>query len=99
MHDAIAQAPVLHVALAFARVHAVPHAPQWLSVSRRCSQPLASFPSQSAHPALHHAIAQVPVPHVAVAFARVHATAQPPQCVSVLSDCSQPFASSESQLP
>lgn len=48
----MAQEPVLQVALAFAREQLVPHAPQWVSVVRVCSQPLVVFPSQSPQPAL-----------------------------------------------
>jgi hypothetical protein len=52
LHIAIWQVPVEQVAVAFAREHMTPHAPQWLSVLSGCSQPLASLPSQSPNPAL-----------------------------------------------
>jgi hypothetical protein len=53
LHDAIAHDPVAQVALAFARAHAVPHAPQSVRVLSWVSQPLAGFPSQSPHPPVH----------------------------------------------
>jgi hypothetical protein len=42
---------------------------------------------------------QVPVLQLDAALARVQATPQPPQCVVVLSDCSQPLVALLSQLP
>jgi zinc transporter ZupT len=99
LHVAIWQVPVEQVAVAFAREHMTPHAPQWLSVLSGCSHPLASFMSQLPYPALHVAIWQVPVEQVAVAFAREHMTPHPPQWLSVLSGCSHPLASFMSQLP
>jgi hypothetical protein len=46
LHIAIWQVPVEQVAVAFARQHVAPHAPQWLSVLSACSHPLAELPSQ-----------------------------------------------------
>ncbi len=93
----IAQLPVAHVAVALARPQAFRQVPQFVSVVTGVSQPLASTPSQSANPGLHVAIAQVPVPQVAVALARTQETLQPPQFVSVVSEVSQPFMSIPSQ--
>ncbi len=60
--------------------HAPPQRPQLaLSVPVLVSQPLAGLPSQSAKPALHAPIAQVPDAHVAAALAKRHTTPQPPQ--------------------
>jgi hypothetical protein len=54
--------------------------------------------SQLSYPALQDEIWQVPVEHVAVAFALLHATLQSPQSVSVLIALSHPLAGLESQL-
>ncbi len=99
LHDAIAQVPPEHVAVAFARVQVVPHAPQLVRVSSARSQPFAPLPSQLPKPGSHASIAQVPEPQSVVAFARVHSVPQPPQLVVVRSEVSQPFASKLSQLP
>lgn len=45
-HDAIAQTPPAQVAPALLREQLVPQAPQFVSVSRRASQPFSSMPSQ-----------------------------------------------------
>jgi hypothetical protein len=83
--------PFTHCVVPCAFVHAVPHVPQVaVAVSRLASQPFASFPSQSPQPGLHDAIWHVPAAHVAVAFARVHCTPQPPQLASVWASTSQP---------
>jgi hypothetical protein len=79
LHEEIAHEPVEHVAVACAREHAVPHEPQWVSVFKFCSQPLLALPSQFPKPELQLEIAQLPVEHVAVAFAREQPTPQPPQ--------------------
>ena len=44
--------PVLQEAVAFARLHGVPHAPQSVLVFRLVSQPSAYWPLQSSKPAL-----------------------------------------------
>jgi hypothetical protein len=93
------QAPVEQLAAALAREHAVPHAAQLVSDVSAVSQPFASVASQSPKPALHDEMAHAPVEHVGVALVRVHGAAQAPQCVSVLSVCSQPFALRPSQSP
>jgi hypothetical protein len=91
--------PVAQVGVPLITVHAMPHVPQFVSVLSGASQPLLATPSQLPKPALQLAIAQVPVPQVEVAFARLHATPQPPQFVSVFSAVSQPLAVTPSQLP
>ena len=91
--------PVEQLALAFARVHGTPQAPQLVSVVSDASQPFADIESQSSNPALHDAIWQEPVAHVGVAFARAQPAPQTPQFVSVVSTDSQPFDSFMSQLP
>jgi hypothetical protein len=48
---------------------------------------------------LHVPSVQVPLPQLALAFARVQATLQPPQCVLLVSACSQPLDVLLSQLP
>jgi len=94
-----AQLPVEQLAVALARAHGTPHAPQLASVVSGASQPFADIVSQSSNPALHDAIRQLPDAHVGVAFARVHAVPQLLQFVSVVSDDSQPLDSFMSQLP
>jgi hypothetical protein len=81
-------------------LHAVPHAPQFdVFVFVFVSHPLAALASQLPNPALHEATAQVPVAHVAVAFASPHTCPHAPQLVSDLSCVSHPFAALASQLP
>ena len=79
VHEATAQLPALHDAVALARLHA-PHLPQLFgSVFRFASQPLAALPSQSPKPVVHVATAQLPAVHEAVALVRLQTVAQPPQ--------------------
>ena len=99
MHEEIPHAPVPHVAVAFARVHAIPQLAQLVSVVSAVSQPFAAFASQLPKPASHDAIAQVPVPHVAVALAREQAIPQLAQFAKVVSAVSQPLVVLPSQLP
>jgi hypothetical protein len=99
LHDEIAQAPVAHVAVAFAREHPVPQPPQFVSDVSPVSQPLLSTPSQLPQYALHDEMAHEPVPHVAVALAREHVLPQLPQFVSEVSAVSHPLLSTPSQLP
>ena len=57
-----------------------PHAPQLASSPvTLISQPLATLRSQSAKPALHEAMAQVPDAHVPVPLAGVHTHIAPAQ--------------------
>jgi len=56
LHERSAQEPEAQLAVAFARVHATPHAPQLASVEREVSQPFDDMESQSSKPALHDAI-------------------------------------------
>jgi hypothetical protein len=95
---ATAQLPALHAAVPFVTEQVVPHAPQLLVVSTAVSQPVDALPSQLPKPAEHCVTWQLPVEHDSVALARLHAVAQAPQCASVLSACSQPFAAIPSQL-
>lgn len=99
MQDEIAQEPVEQVGVALAREHVVPQLEQFARVASEISQPLVSSRSQFAKLALHDAIAQEPVPQVAVAFAREHAVPHVLQLVRLSSETSQPFASIASQLP
>jgi hypothetical protein len=95
------QSPVLQLApVAFAGLHAVPQAPQFVVVRRLVSHPFGMFPSQFPKPELHAAYVQRPAPHVApVAFSGLHAAPHAPQWTSELSDTSHPFGSCASQLP
>lgn len=95
---AMAQDTEAQVAVAWARAHGEPQAPQLEVVLNDASHPLPSIPSQSSHPPLHMAIAQVPVVHAAVAWARAQGTPHPAQLVVVVSGVSHPLASMPSQL-
>jgi len=66
-------------------MHFVGHAPQWFeSLFRLVSQPLAGFPSQSAKPVAHVAMAQLPDLQLAVALARLQWALHPPQLFTSL---------------
>jgi len=93
------QVPLEHVAEACPRLQAVPHVPQLLSMFNSASHPFASLPSQFPQPALQIRIEHEPVEHEAVALARAHAVAHPPQLARVLSCSSHPFALLPSQFP
>jgi hypothetical protein len=99
LHEPILHEPVEQVAVALARLQAVPHTPQFVSVVSGASHPLGSPLSQLPKPGLQALILQAPVEHVPVALARLHGVAQAPQFVSVVSGASQPLASMLSQLP
>jgi hypothetical protein len=70
---------------------ALPHVPQWVSDRvTSVSHPVPGIVSQSANPASHPTIAQVPVEQDSIAFARSHTIPQPPQFVSSRCRDSQP---------
>ena len=97
--EAMRQVPPEQVAVAWARVQAVPHEPQSLVVSREVSQPLESVPSQSSHSESQVSIWQLPVLQVAVAWARLQEVLQAPQCCREFRRVSQPLLSMPSQSP
>jgi hypothetical protein len=100
LHAPSVQVPVEHVAVALARLHATLQPPQCVFVVVGCSQPLVASLSQLPKPAVQVPRVQVPLGHVAVAFARPQATPQPPQLVSVYRLCSQVVPSlSQSAVP
>jgi hypothetical protein len=70
LHVVIAQVPVVHDALAFARVHPTPHAPQSAVVRSEVSQPLVAALSQLAKVASQLPIAHTPAPQLALALVR-----------------------------
>lgn len=99
-HCAIAHVPPAHVAAAWFLEHAMPHAPQSISVVRSTSHPFASSLSQSAvNGAVQIETLHSPVAHVYTSgpgppqYAAVHE----PQCSSVCRFTSQPFESTPSQ--
>ena len=98
-HDAIWHEPAPQVTLAFARAQVAPHEPQLASELSGVSQPLAALPSQLPNPALQAPSVHAPALQLAVALAREHPTAQPPQLLRVLRGVSHPLASAASQLP
>jgi hypothetical protein len=77
------------------------HAPQSLAVFSARSQPSATIPLQSAKPGMHSMPRHPPSRHSEViAFGScVQSTPHTPQLSAALSDASQPFALSPSQLP
>jgi hypothetical protein len=81
-----------HVSLAFARLHTVPHAPQFARlVVRSVSQPLAELPSQSPLPVLQVAIPHTPFTQFGVPPVDGQTCPHAPQLfTSVLSAVSQP---------
>jgi hypothetical protein len=96
---AIVQVPAVHVPVAFAGAHILPHIPQCeVSVCVLVSQPFIALPSQLPKPALQLAIPQVPIVHEGVPFMTVQARLHIPQCeVSVCVLVSQPFMGLSSQ--
>jgi hypothetical protein len=94
------QTPDTHEAVAFAAMHACPHAPQLVSdVARFTSQPSDACPLQSPNP-LSHVRTQLPLWQLAVAFEpAAHTTPHAPQLARLESDASQPFAATPSQSP
>lgn len=92
------QLPVEQEVVALGRLQAVPHVPQLLRVRMLVSHPLPPSRSQSANPGLQVPSEQTPVSQLSLALARSHVMPQAAQLVSVLSDVSQPLASTPSQL-
>jgi hypothetical protein len=72
------QLPPVQFAVAPAKAHTRPQAPQSPSVERLASQPLPTMPSQSPKPGLHRIVQRLPT-HVGVPFVVGHAIPQPPQ--------------------
>jgi hypothetical protein len=96
---AIMHEPLPQVAVACARLQAVPQPPQLASVLSGVSQPFGCPPLQSPNPGVHIVIRQTPVAQLSLAFARLHDVPQPPQLVRLLSWVSQPLASPPLQSP
>ena len=96
LQDEMRQTPVEQVAVALARLHVVPQAPQLVSVRVSVSQPSAGSPLQLAQPAAHVGT-QAPFVHVVVPWALVHAVPQLPQyAVLLVRFVSQPAAAVQS---
>jgi hypothetical protein len=94
------QVPIMEQpVVAFAAVHTFPHMPQLAVVVSEVSQPLPSIVSQLPRPGLQKSMRHIPVPQVAAAPARVHATPQPPQLASEVRAVSHPSTSDMLQLP
>src|SRR5262245_26362899 len=93
------QLPALQLALALARAHALPHAPQLaMSVVVSTSHPLPGCLSQSLNPALHTPSVQLPALQVATALAKAHALPHAPQlATSALVSSSHPLPGCPSQ--
>jgi hypothetical protein len=98
LHALIWHDPVAQVAVAFVRLQAVPHEPQFVSVVRLASQPLFLLPSQSPKPGLQTGAHAPPVQAVGP-FALVQLAPHAPQLLVVVRLASQPLALFPSQLP
>ncbi len=87
---------------AVSALHALPHAPQWLTVVSATSQPSPGLLLQSARPAAHAVTAQTPPAHwVAPTPSRTgHAKPHDPQWAAVAKvSVSQPSAALPLQSP
>ncbi len=78
LHEAITQLPVAQLAVACARLQAVPQEPQLASVVRLVSQPFPTLLSQLPQPVLHE-IEQTLAVQLGVPFAELQALPQAPQ--------------------
>jgi hypothetical protein len=93
------QAPEVHVVVPFALTHCVLQAPQFdRLVFVFVSHPFELLPSQLPNPALHVPSVHTPAGQVSDAFARLQATLQSPQSVSVAMLRSQPLLALPSQF-
>ena len=92
LQAATVHAPCAQPAVAFARLHAIPHAPHDVTVvAVFVSQPSEVIMLQSAYPVLQAPMAQDPAVQTAVALASVQAFPHAPQlCGSVAVIASQP---------
>jgi hypothetical protein len=80
VHEATVHFPPAQPAVAFGKEQTKPQLPQLVGVVfRLVSHPFAGLPSQSAQPALHEPILQVPPEQTGVAFGRLHAVVHEPQ--------------------
>ena len=96
--QAIWQAPSAQEAAPLLPLQTLPQAPQWVTLlARSTSQPVTTWPSQSALPALHEPMAQAPLTHAEVAPGRLHALPQAPQLATEVRSTSQPFCGLPSQ--
>jgi hypothetical protein len=93
------QAPEVHCVVPFGLRHCVPHAPQLLRfVFVFVSHPVDGLLSQLPNPEVHAPSVHAPPGQVSAALARLHATLQSPQSVSVAVLRSQPLLGLPSQL-
>jgi hypothetical protein len=94
-----AQDPLKQVAVACGKAHAVPHAPQFVTLLLRLvSQPFAGFASQSPKPAVH-ATWHAPAEQLGAPFEALQTRPHDPQLFgSVAVDTSQPVAYERSQF-
>ena len=80
LHVPSVQAPAPQVAVAFAKVHARPHAPQCVAlVASATSHPLAGLPSQSPYGATQLDTAHAPAVHAGAALGSSQRIPQAPQ--------------------
>ena len=77
------QEPVVHVAVALARLHGTPHAPQLDNVVSGASQPLTGFPSQLRKLGLQTGV-QVPAAQEVVPLALVQTRPHEPQLATLV---------------
>jgi hypothetical protein len=101
LHIAATQRPLLHLAVALARLQRVPQVPQWvIEVRRSVSHPFVAMPSQSPKPSLQRSSLQIPFEQLGTALAKAQALPQRPQCRGLADvETSHPLARLPSQLP
>lgn len=101
LHRTKRHAPSVQSLVALARLHVLPHAPQFIALVRvLTSHPSLGTRLQSAKPARHIPIPHTPIEHAGVLFASIPQTReQPPQLLgSFVVFASQPLASTLSQF-
>ncbi len=100
LHDTIVQPPFEQPAVAFGKLHTVPHAPQLFTfVFTFVSQPSEAARLQSANGAAHTSTRQLPIVHFVDAFGSEQALSHVPQfCGSVCVLISQPSFETPLQL-
>src|SRR5688572_27869871 len=93
----IVHAPPVQAGTACARLHALPHAPQFMTVVVAVSQPSPAIMLQFWKPVLHDETAHVPVEQVPLPLSIWHGCMQPPQFITVVVEVSQPSAAPPEQ--
>jgi hypothetical protein len=99
-HPTMLHVPEEQLAVALAGPHALPHAPQSVSVFRLVSHPSDAVPLQFPQPASHAPSWHAPPKQAGAPCAKLHTVAQVPQCCTfVVRFVSQPLIALLSQFP